>query len=124
MAKFQTLLDIFREGITTYPDRDLFGTKRDGAWHWMTYLQFGKEVDRIRAGWAERGVRSGDKVAIIANNRVEWAVCAYATYGLGAAYVPMYEAMLAKDWEFIIKDCSAKVVVVATDAIAEKVRTF
>ena len=43
------------------------------------------------------------------NNRVEWAVAAYACFGLGAAFVPMYEAQLAKEWEFIVSDCEAKV---------------
>ena len=43
------------------------------------------------------------------NNRVEWAVVAYACFGLGAAFVPMYEAQLAKEWEFIVDDCEAKV---------------
>jgi long-chain acyl-CoA synthetase len=122
--KFQTLNEIFHEGISTFPDRDLFGTKRDGRWHWMSYLQFGKEVDRVRAGLAGLGLQPGDKVAIISNNRVEWAVCAYATYGLGGAYVPMYEAQLPKEWEFIIKDCDAKIAICATDAITEKVKTF
>jgi long-chain acyl-CoA synthetase len=122
--KFQTLNEIFQEGISTFPDRDLFGTKKDGRWHWMSYLQFGKEVDRVRAGLAALGVGAGDRVAIIANNRVEWAVLAYATYGLGGAYVPMYEAQLPKEWEFIIKDCDAKIAVCATDAITDKVKTF
>jgi long-chain acyl-CoA synthetase len=122
--KFQTLNEIFHEGITTYPDRELFGTKREGRWHWMTYLQFGREVDRVRAGLAGLGLSAGDRIAIISNNRVEWAVCAYASYGLGAAFVPMYEAQMAKEWEFIIKDCDAKIAVCATNDITEKVKTF
>jgi long-chain acyl-CoA synthetase len=36
----------------------------------------------------------------------------------------MYEAQLPKDWEFIVKDCEAKALVVATDAIAEKTKPF
>ncbi len=66
--------------------------------------EFGKAVDEERAAASPSlGVGKGDQVAIIANNRVEWAVGAYATYGLGAACVPMYEQQLEKDWEFIVK---------------------
>lgn len=124
MAKFQTLVDIYHDAIKTFPDSPLFGTKRAGQWEWMTYLDFGKTTDAFRAGLAELGLKRGDRVAIIANNRPEWAVAAYACFGLGVAFVPMYEAQLAKDWEFIIKDCEAKALIVATDAIAGKTREF
>ncbi len=124
MGKYNTLVDIFHDAIATYPDNELFGTKKDGAWHWTTYMQFGKEVDRFRAGLASLGIERGDKVALISNNRVEWAVAAYACLGLGAAFVPMYEAQIAKDWEFIAADCEAKAIICATDAITEKCKEF
>ncbi|MBK8216581.1 MAG: long-chain fatty acid--CoA ligase [Myxococcales bacterium] len=124
MPKFETLVDIFENSIATYPENDLFGTKKNGVWVWTTYLEFGKQVDAARAGLAALGIVRGDRVAIVSNNRVEWAVLAYACYGLGAAFVPMYEAQLAKEWEFITRDCAAKVLVCATDAIVEKAKSF
>ncbi len=122
--RFETLVDIFKSSIQAFPDRELFGTKRDGQWHWTTYAEFGKETDKFRAGLKSLGVKSGDKIAVIADNRVEWAVAAYACFGLGAAMVPMYEAQLDKDWDFIIRDCEATVAIVATDAILEKCKKF
>jgi long-chain acyl-CoA synthetase len=124
MGKYETLVDIYTDAIRTFPDNPLFGTKKGGQWHWTTYLEFGRMTDGFRAGLVSLGVVKGDRVAVIANNRVEWAVAAYACFGLGAAFVPMYEAQLAKDWDFIVRDCSAKVLVVATDAIAEKTKEF
>ncbi len=124
MAKFQTLVDIYNDAIKTFPDHPLFGTKRGGQWQWMTYLEFGRQTDGFRAGLASLGIERGDRVAIIANNRPEWAIAAYACFGLGAAFVPMYEAQLPKDWEFIVKDCNAKALIVASDAICEKTRAF
>ncbi len=124
MAKFQTLVDIYHDAVNTFPDSPLFGMKRAGKWEWMTYLEFGKQTDALRAGLAGLGLKNGDRVAIIANNRPEWATAAYACFGLGIAFVPMYEAQLAKDWEFIVKDCGAKALIVATDAIAEKCKPF
>ncbi len=98
MAKFQTLVDVYHDAIKTFPDSPLFGTKRNGQWEWMTYLEFGKQTDAFRAGLAKLGFQRGDRVTIIANNRAEWAVAAYACFGLGVAFVPMYEAQLPKDW--------------------------
>ncbi len=122
--RFETLLDIFQESIDSYPHRELFGTKKSGRWQWTTYREFGRDVERLRGGLSSLGVVKGDHVACIANNRSEWAVGAYATYGLGAAWVPMYEQQLDKDWEFILRDCEAKVLVVANNAILEKVRGY
>lgn len=124
MAKYQTLVEIYTDAIKTFPDNPLFGTKKGGAWVWMTYLEFARATDAFRAGLAGLGLQKGDRVAIISNNRPEWAIAAYACYGLGIAFVPMYEAQLAKEWDFIVRDCEAKALIVATDAIAEKTRGF
>ncbi len=123
-SRFKSLVELYQKSMAEHPRRQLFGTKTDGRWQWLTYADFAGMVDRFRAGLASLGVQRGDKVAIIANNRVEWAVSAYACYGLGAAHVPMYEAQHPKEWEFIARDCGAKVIIVASDAIAKKVLGF
>jgi long-chain acyl-CoA synthetase len=122
--RFETIVDVFTHSIATYASNELFGTKVGGVWRFSTYAEFGRDVEKIRGGFASLGVGKGDRVAIIANNRTEWAVSAYATYSLGAAFVPMYEAQLEKDWEFIVGDCEAKVLIVATRAILDKTKAF
>jgi long-chain acyl-CoA synthetase len=123
-SRFRSLVDILSKAVEANGDRPLFGTKTDGRWVWTTYREFSATVDRIRSGLVSLGVQRGDRVAIVANNRVEWAVFAYASYALGAAFVPMYEAQHPKEWEFIARDCEAKVLVVANDAIVKKASTF
>lgn len=115
--KFKTLCEIYERSVREFSNRPLFGTKTGDSWTWMTYGEFGRHTDEIRGGLASLGVKAGDTVAVISNNRYEWAVCAYATYGLGAKYAPMYESQLAKDWEYILSDCEAKVVFVSNDTI-------
>ncbi|PIE67808.1 MAG: hypothetical protein CSA23_02075 [Deltaproteobacteria bacterium] len=70
------------------------------------------------------GVQKDDAVGIIANNRAEWAICAFATYGLGARYIPMYEKELPQMWKYIITDAKVRVLFVATSEILEQVRGF
>lgn len=117
-ADVATLSDLYAQSVTLFPDNQLFGRRTlDGTWDWITYREFGEDIDKARGGLASLGITHGDRVAIISDNRVEWAIGAYATYGLGAAWVPMYEAQTQKDWKFILKDCGAKVAFVATDGI-------
>ncbi len=120
--RFKTLVEVFQNSLRLYGDRELFGTKTNGQWKWITYAAFGSMVDRLRGGLASIGVERGDRVAIVSNNRVEWAVAAYASYGLGAVFVPMYEAQSPKEWEFILRDCEAKALLVANESAADKAR--
>ncbi len=117
--KFLTLVDLCEKSCAKFTANQLFGTKTAAGWTWITYGEFKKDVDRFRGALAALGVGPGDKVGIIADNRVEWAVACYATYGLRASYVPMYQAQLPKEWEFILDDCGAKVCIAATNDIYE-----
>ena len=63
-----------------------------------------------------------DKVAIISNNRIEWAVIACAAYSLNASFVPMYEAQLSKDWTYILNDSGSCAVFCATQEIYDRLQ--
>lgn len=119
---FTTLVELYERSIKNYANNQLFGVKKNGHYSWNTYAEFGKDVDAFRAGLAILGVGKGDTVAMIADNRVEWAVVAYATYGRAASFCPMYESQLEKDWEYILSDSGTKVVVVANEEIYGKVK--
>ena len=117
MSKFDTLVEIFSESTKRFAQSPLFGEKRDGEWKWLTYGAFKEKVDNLRGGLAGLGVKGGDRVAVISNNRAEWAVGAYATYTLGAAYVPMYESQHDAEWAYILNDCGAEVCFVPSEKI-------
>lgn len=118
--KFQNLVEMFERSVESYGPRDLFGTKVDGEWKWTSYREMGKFVDHLRGGLAALGIKRGDNLCIVSNNRVEWAALAYACFGLGVAVVPMYEAQHPKEWAFIANDCGAVAFVAATKDIAKK----
>lgn len=120
--QISTLVDLITHSTLRYADNPLIGQRSgSGDWSWTTYAEFSSLLDKARGGLAKLGVTSGDRVAIISDNRLEWAVGAYATYMLGAAWVPMYEAQTQKDWKFILRDCGAKVLFAATDGIRAQI---
>ncbi|MBN2515692.1 MAG: long-chain fatty acid--CoA ligase [Deltaproteobacteria bacterium] len=125
LEKPDNLVEFLENSVSRYPDNPLFGTKNSrGTNDWITYKEVGERVDNLRGGLAQLGIGKDDAVGIIANNRVEWAVAAFATYGLGGRYIPMYEAELMQVWEYIIRDSSVKVLFVSKAEIYEKVKTF
>ncbi len=113
---YENLVELFEASCRKFKDRDLFGTK-NGSWSWCTYGEFKESVDALRGALAKLGVEQGDRVAIVADNCVEWAAAAYATYGRGACFVPMYAAQKPDEWKFILEDSGAKVVFAANDKI-------
>jgi long-chain acyl-CoA synthetase len=120
--EFTNLVLLLQTAVERHAERPLFGVRGAEGWEWTTYRGFGALVDRFRAGIASLGVGRGDRVAVISNNRLEWAVGAHAVYSLGACYVPMYEAQLDKEWEYILSDSGSKACLVANAAIEGRVR--
>ncbi len=121
---YTDLVDVLERSVADYARQNLFGTKVEGDWQWITYGEFGKRVDAFRGGLASLGISQGDTVAIISANRVEWAIAAYAAYGLGARFCPMYESQLEKDWNYITADSGAKVLLASTYPIYETIRDW
>jgi long-chain acyl-CoA synthetase len=119
------LVDMFEQSVAKHGSNKLFGTKNAaGQYEWVTYDEISGRVDDLRAGMAAEGIGKGDCVGLIANNRTEWAVVAFATFGLGARFIPMYEAELTSTWKYIISDSGIKALFVATPEILEKVNSF
>lgn len=121
---YETLLEMQTSSCEQFKDLNFIGSWKDGKFDYVTYGKFGNEVDRFRTVLAQLGVGKDDKVAIISNNRLEWAIAYYAVNGRGAQMVPLYEAQTEKDWKFIIHNSDAKILLVATPAIYQKAASF
>jgi long-chain acyl-CoA synthetase len=125
LDKPDNLIDWWEESVTKFADRRIFGTKnKNGVYEWVTYKEVGNRINNLRAGLAQLGIGNGDVVGVIANNRVEWAVAAFATWGRIARFVPMYEAELVQIWKYIIADSQIKVLFVSKPEIYEKIKDF
>lgn len=118
------LVAMLEQSALRFAERRLFGTRHADGWHWTSYGDFHRLVASFRSGLMGLGVIEGDRVAIIAGNRLEWAVAAHATFSLGATFVPMFEAQLQSEWAYILRDSGAKACLVATSHIAKTVQLF
>ncbi|MBN1803469.1 MAG: AMP-binding protein [Candidatus Lokiarchaeota archaeon] len=119
------LVDLLEDSVKKFGKRNYFGTKNpNGDYEWVTYEQVGARVDNLRGGLAKIGLKKGDTVGVIIDNSVEWAVIAFATYGINARFVPMYEKELTKVWQYIVKDSGLRFLFVADNEIYEKIKGF
>lgn len=119
------LVEIFENSAAKFANNPLIGEKdSSGVYQWPTYSQIATRVNNLRAGLSAAGIKAGDTVGIIANNRKEWLIGEIATQGLGAAYVPMYEKELVSMWKYVVKDAAIKILLVSKPEILEKVKIF
>jgi len=124
LTVFETLHDMQSRACTVYAENNLFGTYSPitESFEYITYNDYNTRVDKCRTVLRDLGVEEFGKVAIIANNRWEWATIAAAAYSLRASLVPMYEAQLASDWTYILNDSGSSVVFCATQDIYDRVQ--
>jgi long-chain acyl-CoA synthetase len=122
--RYTSLVAILQQSVAKFGDKPAIGTRKAHGWEWTSFRQLGELVDQARAGIAALGAGPGDRVAVIANNRLEWAICAYACYTRGIAYVPMYEAQLDKERQYILHDSGTKLCFVANEGIEKRVRAM
>jgi long-chain acyl-CoA synthetase len=95
--------------------------KRGGRWTDIGYHDLADSVQDLSLGLLELGVRRGDRVAILSENRPEWAITDYACLAARAADVPIYPTLPARQVEYILRDSGAGAVVVSSAAQLEKV---
>ena len=92
---FTTLNELFLGAVGKHPKPDAFLSKSGGSYRGVSSTEALKKVATLARSLDRLGVRRGDRVAILAENRLEWALTDYAILGLGAVVVPIYPTLLA-----------------------------
>jgi long-chain acyl-CoA synthetase len=124
LVKPDNIVEILENSVKKYSQNPFLGTKNKALqqYEWITFADFGKRVDNLRSGLSQMGIKKDDAVGIICNNSTDWAVCFFATSGLDARLVPMYEAELAQVWKYIINDAQIKVLFISKKEIYAKIK--
>ena len=94
--------------------------KDSGRWRQYSWHEYFSLVESVGAGLLNLDVNIGDRVAIMSNSRLEWAVADLAILGVGAVTVPIYPNNLAEDVEFILNNAEVKVLFIEDQQQIEK----
>ena len=99
---------------------DAFKFKRDGRWINVSTDEFFLRVEELFFALRAIGLRTHDRVAIISENRLEWAVVDYAALCAGATTVPIYPTLSARQFEVLLRNCAPTIVFVSTPELLKK----
>lgn len=119
--EFRTLNELFLKAVERHHKPGAFLIKSAGQYRGVSSEDALEKAAGLAVALDRLGVERGDRVAIVAENRLEWALTDYAVLGLGAATVPVYPTLLGPDVEFILADSGAKGAVVSSDAQLQKI---
>jgi len=119
----QTLNDIFSAVCNSRRDRVML---QKGALGWVpiSSTEIYRGVVGVARALESWGVRKGDRVAILSENRPEWTIADFAALALGAVTVPIYSTQTPEQTSFILNDSGARIIAVSTKHQLEKVLTI
>jgi long-chain acyl-CoA synthetase len=121
MNDVSRLFDVPFHQIKNFPSESMFVTKIDGSWIGTSTQQFLDEAMLVSKGLIALNIQKGDRVAVSANNRVEWNIFDIAVQQVGAVLVPLYPTSSESDYAFILKNASVKLIVVANQELLTKI---
>jgi long-chain acyl-CoA synthetase len=106
----------------SWPDKSLLRSFRQGAWHSITWGEFGRMAASCARCLRAAGVAAGDRVVIVSENRPEYPIAETALMALRAVPVPTYTTNTAADHAHILRDAGARAAIVSSPALASVLR--
>jgi long-chain acyl-CoA synthetase len=106
----------------TWPDKPFLRAFRNGAWHGISWGEFGRMAASCARHLRAAGVAAGDRVVIVSENRPEYPIAETALMALQAIPVPTYTTNTVADHAHILRDCAARAVIVSSPALAGRLR--
>ena len=100
---------------------DFIAGKEDGRWIKYNIDQYIEKANNISYGLLDLGVKPGDKIATISNNRPEWNFLDMGVLQTGAIHVPVYPTISESDYQFILNHAEVKYVFVAGKELIRKI---
>ncbi len=98
-----------------YGNRPVLQVKRGGiSYRDITWSEFASQVEAIALALIDLGVEPGDRVAILAENRPEWATADLSILAAQAVTVPIYTTLVAEEVHYILKNSGAKFIFVSS----------
>jgi long-chain acyl-CoA synthetase len=101
--------------------RRAYGTKVDGKWEFLNHEQLRDEVECFALGLLNLGVKKGDRIGLVSENRIEWVVADLAIASIGAVSVPLFPTLTPKQEEYIFNNCGASAVIVSNNFQLKKI---
>jgi len=96
--------------------------KYNGSWQKYSTMDYIDFSNFFSYGLMALGLKKGDMVATISNNRPEWNMVDMGLSQAGMVHVPIYPTISREDYEYILNHCAPAIVIVSDKLLLEKLR--
>jgi long-chain acyl-CoA synthetase len=118
LEHFPNLVTMFFARAAEKGEAPFLWAKHEGAWHPTSWREAAEQVASLAAGLKAIGLRPGDMVMLVSENRPEWCIADLAIMAAGCVTVPAYTTNTERDHQHIIDDSGARAVIVSTGKLA------
>lgn len=112
-STLNTIPKLCLASIRKHAKPDALNLKRQGDWVHIPAETLIERVRHLALGLAELGIRAGDRVALLSENRPEWSMVDLAILSLGAVNVPIYTTQAVEQVRYILEDSGARILFVS-----------
>ena len=103
------------------PKDDVLAGKENGQWVKHDLKKYRETANNVSYALMSVGIKKGDKIATISNNRPEWNFVDMGIMQAGAIHVPVYPTISADDYQYILKHAEVKYVFVSGKELIRKI---
>ncbi|MFM2100581.1 MAG: hypothetical protein RLZZ366_2120 [Pseudomonadota bacterium] len=116
---FPNLVTMFFARARENGDKPFLSRKTDGKWVSISWMETARQVASLAASLQEIGLKAGDRVMLVSENRPEWCIADLGIMAAGCVTVPTYITNGERDHQHIIEDSGASAVIVSTPKLAQ-----
>ena len=118
-----TLAQLFLEAVDRFGEKIAFRTiVPEGGFEGISFAQAYDLVEEVLGGIRALGVRRGDRVAILSENRPQWSQVDFGAVCAGTPLVPIHTNLPAGQIAYILKDSGARVLFVSTTELLARAK--
>jgi long-chain acyl-CoA synthetase len=114
IAPISTINDLFRRVAAASNPRAVLWQDEFGQWQPISSDQIYQRVRALAEAFLGWGAKKGDRIALISENRWEWAVTDFAALAIGAVDVPIYPTLTGEQEAVLVADAGCRIAVVST----------
>jgi long-chain acyl-CoA synthetase len=98
----RTAPELWRDAVRDAPSEPAYLEEQEDGWRPVPWNEAAQRVEALAHGLLARGVRHGDRVAVLSRTRLEWILLDWAAMSIGAVVVGLYPTSSAKECEYVL----------------------
>ena len=119
LERFPNLVTMFFTRAAEKGDAPFLWAKRDGEWRPQSWAAAARQVASLAAALRAQGLKEGDRVVLVSENRPEFCIADLAIMAAGCVTVPTYTTNTERDHTHILENSGARAAIVSTAKLAQ-----